>query len=106
MKRNLIDNFFVLSMVLAAVIGGGLTACFNTHPVPLPEPRIEVYDCVNIQYSPPIAWQNSEHPAYYAFQRLKYACEEQANAIALVHIWQTDPMAGVVLEPETIEQTP
>lgn len=68
-------------------------------PSPEPEMHIEVWDCDNLAHAPMSATHNPEHPAYYAFERLHHACAQNQATLALIKIWETDPTAGVVIEP-------
>lgn len=68
-------------------------------PAPEPEMRVEVWDCDNLAHAPMDMQRNHEHPAYYAFQRLQWACAQNQATLALMQIWETDPLAGVVHEP-------
>lgn len=68
-------------------------------PTPEREMRVEVWDCDNLAHAPLDMQHNPEHPAYYAFQRLQHACAQNQATLALIKIWETDPTAGVVIEP-------
>lgn len=94
------------------ILAGGLMMAFFTAlleprnppvilPAPMPEReiRIEVWDCDNHTHAPPDMQHSPEHPAYYAFQRLQHACAQNQATLALMQIWEQDPMAGVVYEP-------
>ncbi|MDO4434000.1 MAG: hypothetical protein Q4B82_05400 [Alysiella sp.] len=68
-------------------------------PTPEREMRVEVWDCDNYTHAPMDMQHNPEHPAYYAFQRLQFACTQNQATLALMQIWESDPLAGVVDEP-------
>ncbi|WP_369586395.1 hypothetical protein [Kingella oralis] len=87
----------------------GIMAARSAHAVPSEPPRqpeIVVYTCDNLHHAPPARQYPDEHPARYALQRLHYACQTQSEAFALATLWQQDPTAGVVLEPQPEEQQP
>ena len=73
---------------------------------PARQPEIVVYTCDNLHHAPPARQYPDDHPARYALQRLHYACQTQSEAFALATLWQQDPTAGVVLEPQPEEQQP
>ena len=81
----------------------GIMAASNEHAVPSEPPRqpeIVVYTCDNLHHAPPASQYPADHAARYALQRLHYACQAQSEALALATLWQQDPTAGVVLEPQ------
>ena len=87
----------------------GTMAARSAHPVPseLPrQPEIVVYTCDNLHHAPPASQYPADHAARYALQRLHNACEAQSEAFALATLWQQDPSAGEVLEPQPKEQQP
>ena len=87
----------------------GIMAESIAHAVPSEPPRqaeIAVYTCDNLHHAPPARQYPDDHPARYALQRLHYACQTQSEAFALATLWQQDPTAGVVLEPQPEEQQP
>lgn len=107
MKCDLTDDYSVAAVGIPSVLlGFGLAAFMPPSPpsppiiLPTPEPemRVEVYDCDNFAHAPLDVQRNPDHPAYYAFQRLQYACAQNQATLALVQIWETNPMAGVVYE--------
>lgn len=67
---------------------------------PARQPEIVVYTCDNLHHAPPASQYPTDHAARYALQRLHYACQAQSEALALAALWQQDPTAGVVLEPQ------
>lgn len=73
---------------------------------PARQPEIVVYTCDNLHHAPPASQYPTDHAARYALQRLHYACQTQSEAFALATLWQQDPTAGVVLEPQPEEQQP
>ena len=81
----------------------GIMAARSAHAVPSEPPRqpeIVVYTCDNLHHAPPASQYPTDHAARYALQRLHYACQAQSEALALATLWQQDPTAGVVLEPQ------
>lgn len=81
----------------------GIMAESIAHAVPSEPPRqpeIAVYTCDNLHHAPPASQYLADHAARYALQRLHYACQTQSEAFALATLWQQDPTAGVVLEPQ------
>ena len=81
----------------------GIMAARSAHAVPSEPPRqpeIVVYTCDNLHHAPPASQYPADHAARYALQRLHYACQAQSEALALAALWQQDPTAGVVLEPQ------
>mgnify|MGYP000309803740 CR=1 FL=1 len=81
----------------------GIMAARSAHAVPSEPPRqpeIVVYTCDNLHHAPPASQYPADHAARYALQRLHYACQAQSEALALATLWQQDPTAGVVLEPQ------
>ena len=105
MKCDLSDDFSVAMVgvpsVMLGLILGWTTA--NVPPVPLPESRTIVFDCINIQHAPNAQDYPSDHAARYALIRLQRSCKMQENAIALMQIWESNPTVDEVLEPETKE---
>lgn len=67
---------------------------------PARQPEIVVYTCDNLHHAPPASQYPTDHAARYALQRLHNACQAQSEAFALAKLWQQDPSAGVVLEPQ------
>lgn len=87
----------------------GTMAARSAHAVPseLPrQPEIVVYTCDNLHHAPPASQYPADHAARYALQRLHNACQAQSEAFALATLWQQDPSAGEVLEPQPKEQQP
>ena len=87
----------------------GTMAARSAHAVPseLPrQPEIMVYTCDNLHHAPPASQYPADHAARYALQRLHNACQAQSEAFALAKLWQQDPSAGEVLEPQPEEQQP
>lgn len=81
----------------------GTMAARSAHAVPseLPrQPEIVVYTCDNLHHAPPASQYPADHAARYALQRLHNACQAQSEAFALAKLWQQDPSAGEVLEPQ------
>ena len=81
----------------------GIMAARSAHAVPSEPPRqpeIVVYTCDNLHHAPPASQYPADHAARYALQRLHYACQAQSEALALATLWQQDPTAGVVSEPQ------
>ena len=67
---------------------------------PARQPEIVVYTCDNPHHAPPASQYPADHAARYALQRLHNACQAQSEAFALAKLWQQDPSAGEVLEPQ------
>ena len=67
---------------------------------PLRQPEIVVYTCDNLHHAPPASQYPADHAARYALNRLHIACQAQSEAFALAKLWQQDPSAGEVLEPQ------
>lgn len=90
------------ALILGFVAGMGLPKAPNP-PIILPTPeremRVEVYDCDNLAHAPLDVQHNLDHPAYYAFQRLQFACAQNQATLALMQIWENNPITGVVYEP-------
>ena len=87
----------------------GIMAESIAHAVPSEPPRqpeIAVHTCDNLHNAPPASQYPADHAARYALQRLHNACQAQSEAFALAKLWQQDPSAGEVLEPQPEEQQP
>lgn len=90
--------FFYLGTIAASSV--------QAAPAAPRQPEIVVYSCDNLHHAPPASQYPADHAARYALQRLHNACEAQSEAFALATLWQQDPSAGEVLEPQPKEQQP
>ena len=92
--------------ITAAFVAGltaAVMACVYALPTPqaaeLPPPRVVVAECHNLQALDAEFSANFE-AAQYALERLKAHCDAGNEAAVLMQVWEQDPAAGEVAEPE------
>lgn len=92
-----ITTAFVAGLTVA------VTACVYALPTPqaadLPPPRVVVAECHNLN-ALDAAFGAHFDTAKYALERLKAHCDAGNEAAVLMQIWEQDPAAGEVAEPE------
>ena len=92
-----ITTAFVAGLTVAVM------ACVYALPTPqaaeLPPPRVVVAECHNLNA---LDAEFGKHfdTAQYALERLKAHCDAGNEAAVLMQVWEQDPAAGEVAEPE------
>ena len=89
--------------LITGFVGGCTAAALVTlapRPEPsTPEPRVVVAECHNLQALDAEFSANFD-AAKYALERLKAHCDAGSEAAVLMQVWEQDPAAGEVAEPE------